>query len=101
MLWMLAGSPDVEGLPNVFIDVEDGAWYDAPLRWAAAQGIILGVGNGRFAPHNDMTYRHMYLILSRYLPAFQGWFIGYVNDRAPVSHERWMHQMYVVAKIIE
>ena len=67
MLWMFAGSPDVEGLPNIFTDVEDGTWYDAPLRWAAAHGIVLGVGDGRFAPHNVLTPRHRDLIIKRFL----------------------------------
>jgi len=70
MLWEHAGRPDITGLPNIFADVADGVWYDAPLRWAAANGIVLGTGGGHFAPHDDLTHRHWSLMLARYAITF-------------------------------
>jgi hypothetical protein len=66
VLWRMVGRPDASHLPNVFSDVRDGSYYDIPLRWAAANGIVAGVGDGRFAPDDNISHRHMTALFNRY-----------------------------------
>ncbi|WP_054696774.1 S-layer homology domain-containing protein [Syntrophomonas palmitatica] len=66
VLYRLAGSPDVSGLPNAFTDVPEGSWYGSAVAWAAANGIIRGVGGNRFAPHDNVTREQAAAILLRY-----------------------------------
>jgi hypothetical protein len=55
VLYRLAGSPGTEGLYAGFADVEQGAWYEAAVGWAAQNGVADGVGEGIFAPGADIT----------------------------------------------
>ena len=61
----------MEGEPAVssdtgFTDVEDGAWYTEAVRWAAANEIVNGYGDGRFGPNDDLTREQLAAILCRY-----------------------------------
>ncbi len=51
---------------NTFVDVEKGMWYEAPIAWAAQQGIVLGVGEGLFAPDDAITREQIAVILFKY-----------------------------------
>jgi len=62
----MAGEPNTAGLPNIFTDVTDGIWYDNAVRWAAANGIVSGVGNNRFAPNDIITREQMAVLMFRY-----------------------------------
>ena len=53
-LWRLAGKP-AAARSSYFSDVKSGAWYDDAVRWAVAQGITDGVGDGHFAPDRGVT----------------------------------------------
>jgi len=66
VLWRMAGEPSAAGLPNPFADVADGTWYNTAVRWAAANDIVSGVGDGRFAPGGNITREQMVTILWRY-----------------------------------
>ncbi|MCL2838140.1 MAG: BspA family leucine-rich repeat surface protein [Oscillospiraceae bacterium] len=66
VLWRLAGSPNGYNGGN-FSDVADGNWYSEAIAWAAANGIVTGVGNGYFAPNLNITREQMGLILYRYV----------------------------------
>ena len=48
-LYAAAGKPAVSGGSD-FADVDDDAWYAAPVIWAAQNKVTTGVGDGRFAP---------------------------------------------------
>ncbi len=40
---------------NIFIDVDENAWYKNAVNTLASEGIIAGVGNGKFEPERDVT----------------------------------------------
>ena len=64
VLWRYAGSPK-EGT-NRFTDVASGQWYTEAVAWAAANGVVNGVGNNRFDPEGKITREQMAAILYRY-----------------------------------
>ena len=64
VLWRYAGMP-VEG-SNGFTDVAEGTWYTQAVSWAAANGIVNGVGKNRFDPDGKITREQMAAILFRY-----------------------------------
>lgn len=49
-----------------FTDVEAGQWYSAAIEWASRNGIVLGAGDGRFAPDSRVTREQMAVIMYRY-----------------------------------
>ena len=64
VLWRFEGEPN-EGT-NAFVDVPDGQWYTQAVAWAAANGIVGGVGNNKFDPNGNITREQMAAILFRY-----------------------------------
>lgn len=64
VLWRSAGQPAAE--ENVFSDVPDGAWYTEAVAWAAARGVVQGVGEGKFDPDGAITREQTAVILFRY-----------------------------------
>lgn len=64
VLWRYEGMPQ-EG-KNIFTDVPAGTWYTEAVQWAAENGIVNGVGNGRFDPDGELTREQMAAILYRY-----------------------------------
>lgn len=65
MLWEQAGGVPYDATP-VFSDVDrDGPWATA-VAWAAARGLILGNGSGRFEPERPITWEEAALILRRW-----------------------------------
>ncbi len=67
VLYRLEGNPDVSGLSNPFTDVEGGKWYADAVKWAAANGIVEGIGGGLFAPEAGITRQDMAVIIARYM----------------------------------
>ena len=67
VLWRYAGSP-VEGT-NDFTDVSKDAWYAQAVAWAAKNGVVTGVGDGKFDPEGKITREQMAAILYRYSKA--------------------------------
>ncbi|MBQ6430614.1 MAG: S-layer homology domain-containing protein [Oscillospiraceae bacterium] len=64
VLWRYEGEPK-EG-KNTFTDVPDGQWYTQAVAWAAHNGIVGGVGSGKFDPSGNITREQMAAILYRY-----------------------------------
>ena len=66
VLWRYEGQP--VGYQNVFTDVnaKDGSWYIDAVSWAASNGVVNGVGNGRFDPTGKITREQLATILFRY-----------------------------------
>ncbi|MGM9552901.1 MAG: leucine-rich repeat protein, partial [Faecousia sp.] len=64
VLWRFEGEPK-DGT-NTFSDVPNGQWYTGAVAWAAANGVVNGVGNGRFDPDGKITREQMATILFRY-----------------------------------
>ena len=66
VLWRQAGSPVVNYAMD-FSDVAEGAWYAEAVRWAAAEGVVGGYGDGRFGPNDPITREQLATILFRHL----------------------------------
>ncbi len=52
---------------KVFSDVKPDSWYGPYVAWAAQEGITLGIGEGRFAPHQEVAREQMAVFIYRYL----------------------------------
>ena len=56
---------------SAFVDVAPGEWYTAAINWAAANKIVDGVGNGKFAPNDPITRAQMCTMIARYLDLYR------------------------------
>ena len=56
---------------SAFVDVAPGEWYTAAINWAAANRIVDGVGNGKFAPNDPITRAQMCTMIERYLDLYR------------------------------
>lgn len=56
---------------SAFVDVAPGEWYTAAINWAAANKIVDGVGNGKFAPNDPITRAQMCAMIERYLDLYR------------------------------
>ena len=56
---------------SAFVDVAPGEWYTAAINWAAANRIVDGVGNGKFAPNDPITRAQMCTMIERYLALYK------------------------------
>lgn len=56
---------------SAFVDVAPGEWYTAAINWAAANKIVDGVGNGKFAPNDPITRAQMCAMIERYLTLYK------------------------------
>jgi hypothetical protein len=65
VLYRLAGEPEVSG-GSGFSDVAAGQWYTDAVAWAAGNGIVNGIGGGKFAPDSNITRQDIAVVLSRY-----------------------------------
>lgn len=65
VLWRLAGEPAPKGT-NTFDDMPDGTWYTDAVTWAAENGVVAGIGNGRFDPDGSVTCEQTAVILFNY-----------------------------------
>lgn len=65
VLWKLEGARAPSG-SGKFVDVVPGAWYHSPVQWAAENGIVNGVGDGKYAPDRAITRQEMALMLMNY-----------------------------------
>ena len=68
ILYRVAGSPETE-FKGTFSDVADGQWYSAAIEWAAANGVVNGVGEGKFVPDGEITREQIATLLFRYSKA--------------------------------
>jgi hypothetical protein len=80
VLWRLEGEAEAESAG--FTDVAADMWYTEAIDWAAANGIVLGYGDGTFGPENNITREQVMAILNRYA-AFKGWDDGIAVTMIP------------------
>ena len=67
MMALISGDTDFDGLPvTVFEDVDPGAWFAEPIKWAAAKGIVFGRSITEFAPDETITREEMAVMIYRY-----------------------------------
>lgn len=57
----------VDNSQSAFTDVEPGSWCAGAINWAAANKIVEGKGDGKFAPNDPITRAQMCAIMDRYL----------------------------------
>lgn len=69
ILHRLEGSPSVGSAG--FKDVKTGDWYADAVNWAAANGVVNGMGNGLFAPNAAITREQLAAIIRNYA-AYKG-----------------------------
>ena len=65
ILYRLEGEPYVSNSTS-FTDVSASDYYGKAVQWAATNGIVSGVGNGKFSPNDSITREQMVTILHRY-----------------------------------
>ena len=65
VLWRMDGKPGAAG-GSSFTDVPRGQWYTEAVAWAAENGVVNGVGGGRFEPDGNVTREQIATILYRY-----------------------------------
>jgi len=58
-------TPDASGLGNPFSDVPEGTWYTDAVKWAAANNIVNGYGDGKFGPNDPVTKEQLALLIYR------------------------------------
>lgn len=62
ILYNRAGQPEVSGQPR-FSDVAKDQWYYNAIQWASEQGIVSGIGDGKFAPNANVTREQLAMML--------------------------------------
>jgi len=65
VLYRMENQPKVQ-FTDVFSDVKSGVWYSDPIIWANQSKIVNGVGNGLFAPNDNITREQIAVMLHRY-----------------------------------
>jgi len=66
VLYRMQGAVPAIANANPFDDVAEGMWYTDAVKWAAANGIVSGYGNGKFGPNDNITREQMATILLNY-----------------------------------
>lgn len=66
ILYRLSGEPAARGEGKTFMDVAPDTWYTSAVAWASANGIVSGVGDGKFAPTQAITREELATMLYRY-----------------------------------
>lgn len=65
ILYNKEGQPRVDSTGK-FTDVNPGKWYANAVNWAAAEGIVAGIGGGKFAPDHPIARQDLAVMLWRY-----------------------------------
>jgi len=71
----------IQAQPGPFSDVAPGAWYAPFVAWAAENGVVSGLGDGRFNPGGLVTRQEMATLLGNYLRSLNITLPG--NDDVP------------------
>ena len=72
MGYQMSGTP-------AFTDVSESVYYAPYVAWASANGVVNGVGDGKFAPNQDVTREQMCALFVR--------FLNYVGYKVPAGQE--------------
>ena len=64
MLYRIAGTPAAEA-ESTYSDVKTGDWYYDAVVWATEAGVVNGMGDGTFAPNDNITRQEMATMLYR------------------------------------
>ena len=66
ILGRLSGIDAGQYSSSYFSDVSAGSWYHGYVGWAVSNGLVSGVGGGRFSPDAPITREQMFKIASAY-----------------------------------
>ena len=81
VLWRLEGMP-VVNYAMQFSDVDENTWYTEAIRWAAAQGIVEGYGDGVYGTNDPVTVEQAAVIMARYAQHAGKYTPGYADLNA-------------------
>ena len=81
VLWRLEGQP-VVNYAMQFSDVEENTWYTEAIRWAAAEGIVEGYGDGIYGTNDSVTVEQAAVIMARYAQYAGKYTPGYADLNA-------------------
>ena len=84
VLHRMEGRPAV-AWTGVFTDVPAGMWYTDGVEWAASHGIVLGYGDGRYGPNDNVTREQLAAILHRYAK-YKGYDVSVGEDTNILSY---------------
>lgn len=81
ILYRMEGSPELAGASEGegFSDVLADQWYADGVNWSAQNGIVLGLGEGSFAPDLNVTREQLVAMFYRYAQ-YKGWDVSAVGD---------------------
>ena len=83
VLYRMDGSP-IPAKAHGFSDVPGGSYYERAVAWAAENGIVSGIGCGRFGSENHITRQDLTVMLYRY-SNFKGYDISAADNLAGFS----------------
>jgi hypothetical protein len=66
VLFRMDGADSSGYTKQVFDDVAAGQWYSSAVEWASENGIVSGIGDGRFDPDGEITREQMAAVMYRY-----------------------------------
>ena len=95
VLWRMADSPKTKAAAT-FKDVEEKAYYQQAVTWAAEQKIVTGYNADTFAPEDPITREQLATILYRYAQSLDKGFTGAwtflpdLSDRQSISE--WAYE---------
>lgn len=72
ILYRMENSPAVSGIENPFKDVKAKDWFYDAVLWASSNGIVGGVGAGKFDPNGKLTRETFATMLYRYATEYKG-----------------------------
>lgn len=65
VLYRMADQPDPSGSSS-FSDVPEDQWYSDSVAWAEENGVVSGVGDGKFSPDSKLTREQLAVMLRNY-----------------------------------
>ncbi len=68
VLWRMEDCPETV-IENPYTDVAEDTWYTEAVLWAYENGVMDGMGNGRFAPDGVLTREQIVTVLYRFSDA--------------------------------
>ena len=74
-----------------FVDVNPEMYYSSPIAWASKNGIVNGVGEGKFSPEESITRQDLITIIYRYIMKKHGSLtnqsdVSYFEDSNVISY---------------
>ncbi len=88
VLYRLAGAPQLRQSEKGFSDVQEGAWYYAPVAWAVEAELVQGYEDGRFAPDRAITREELATLLWRFAgyPPVRGESAAFADEKEISSY---------------